>query len=339
MNDEHPLLQPKGPPGSKPAGEAVLGRPGADAESTLPSRAGLDDVGSPVTSDYVLQRASRQTFAERFVHSRRALFGGIFLLLVAAVAIFANYLAPLDPDVIDFNYRLQTPTITGDGLQYILGGDPLGRDILSRIIYGARISLIIGLTAVLLSGTVGMVLGLLAGYYGGKTDEVIMRLADIQLAIPTILLAIALVGILGQSLQNLIIILGITGWVIYARTVRGMVLSVRERQFIEAARTLGADDWRILFRHVLPNVWTPVIVIATQQVGFMIILESALSFLGLGVPPPTPTWGGMIADGRSYLSNAWHVTTMPGLVLMATVLAVNFFGDGLRDVLDPRMRL
>lgn len=279
-----------------------------------------------------------QTFFQRFARSRRAVFGGLFLLLVALGAVLAGQLAPADPELPNISYRLQVPT-AAQGAKYLLGGDGLGRDILSRILFGARISLVIGLAAVVLAGTIGMLLGLLAGYYGGKVDEVIMRLADIQLAIPTILLAIALVGILGPSLRNLILILGITGWVIYARTIRGVVLSVRERQYIEAARTVGADDWRIVFRHVLPNVWTPAIVIASQQVGSMIILESALSFLGLGVPPPTPTWGGMIADGRSYLSTAWHVTTMPGLVLMSTVLAVNFFGDGLRDVLDPRLRL
>jgi len=238
------------------------------------------------------------------------------------------------------NHRLRPPKAVAPSLEkYLLGGDQLGRDILSRIIYGARISLTVGVTAVLLSGSLGMLLGLLAGYYGGRTDEVIMRLADIQLAIPTILLAIALVGVLGPSLRNLILVLGITGWVIYARTIRGVVLSLREQQFVEAARALGSGDRRTLFRCILPNVWTPAIVVASQQVGFMIILESALSFLGLGVQPPTPTWGGMIADGRGYLATAWHVTTFPGLALMATVLAINFFGDGLRDILDPRLRV
>jgi len=284
--------------------------------------------------------ARRDRLVVRFLRSRRAVLGSVFLLVIALVAVCAGVIAPADPEAIDVNHRLRPPKAVAPTLEkYLLGGDQLGRDILSRIIYGARISLTVGVTAVLLSGSLGMLLGLLAGYYGGRTDEVIMRLADIQLAIPTILLAIALVGVLGPSLRNLILVLGITGWVIYARTIRGVVLSLREQQFVEAARALGSGDRRTLFRCILPNVWTPAIVVASQQVGFMIILESALSFLGLGVQPPTPTWGGMIADGRGYLATAWHVTTFPGLALMATVLAINFFGDGLRDILDPRLRV
>jgi len=284
--------------------------------------------------------ARRDRLVVRFLRSRRAVLGSVFLLVIALVAVCAGVIAPADPEAIDVNHRLRPPKAVAPTLEkYLLGGDQLGRDILSRIIYGARISLTVGVTAVLLSGSLGMLMGLLAGYYGGRTDEVIMRLADIQLAIPTILLAIALVGVLGPSLRNLILVLGITGWVIYARTIRGVVLSLREQQFVEAARALGSGDRRTLFRCILPNVWTPAIVVASQQVGFMIILESALSFLGLGVQPPTPTWGGMIADGRGYLATAWHVTTFPGLALMATVLAINFFGDGLRDILDPRLRV
>jgi peptide/nickel transport system permease protein len=284
--------------------------------------------------------ARQARFAGRFLRSRRAVFGSVFLLAITLAAVLAGVISPADPEAVDMNYRLRPPgaAALASG-KFLLGGDQLGRDMLSRIIYGARISLTVGVTAVLLSGSLGLLLGLLAGYYGGRTDEVIMRLADIQLAIPTILLAIALVGVLGPSVPNLILVLGVTGWVIYARTIRGVVLSLREQQFIEAARALGSGDRRTLFRYILPNVWTPAIVVSSQQMGFMIILESALSFLGLGVQPPTPTWGGMIADGRGYLATAPHVTTFPGLVLMATVLAVNFFGDGLRDILDPRLRV
>ena len=296
---------------------------------------------SAASSDTVNEKVppKKDKRVTRFLRSRRAILGSLFLLAIMLAAVFAGAISPANPEVIDMSHRLSPPARGGAYGKFLLWGDQLGRDILSRIIYGARISLTVGVTAVLLSGTLGVLLGLLAGYYGGRTDETIMRLADIQLAIPTILLAIALVGVLGPSLRNLIFVLGVTGWVIYARTIRGVVLSLREQQFVEAARALGSGDRRTLFRYIMPNVWTPAIVVASQQMGFMIIMESALSFLGLGVPPPTPTWGGMIADGRGYLATAWHVTTLPGLVLMATVLAVNFFGDGLRDVLDPRLRL
>jgi peptide/nickel transport system permease protein len=296
---------------------------------------------SQVTSAEEAEQDAHRTPAvgRRFWRSHRAVFGSAFLLMICLCAIFAGAISPADPEAVSINHRLQPPLGLRAGGLYMLGGDQHGRDILSRIIYGARISLLVGVAGVLLSGTLGVLLGLLAGYYGRKVDEAIMRLADIQLAMPTVLLAIALVGVMGPNLRNLILVLGITGWVIYTRTIRGVVLSLRESQFVEAANALGAGDRRILLRHILGNVWTPAVVIGSQQVGFMIILESALSFLGLGVQPPTPTWGGMIADGRGYLATAWHVTTLPGLVLMSTVLAVNFFGDGLRDILDPRLRL
>jgi peptide/nickel transport system permease protein len=275
----------------------------------------------------------------RLFRSRRVIWGGLFLCLIVLVAGLADFLSPANPLTNSLDNRLRPPfTMTADG-HYILGGDALGRDILSRVIWGARISLAIGLTAVLVAGAIGITLGLLAGCYGGRTDEVIMRVADVQLAIPTILLAIALIGVLGPSLRNLVLVLGISGWVLYARTIRSVVLSMRESQFVEAARALAASDFRIIFRHILRNVWTPAIVIASQQMGGMIILESSLSYLGLGVPAPMPTWGSMIADGRNYISIAWHDSTIPGLILISTVLAVNFFGDGLRDVLDPRLRV
>jgi peptide/nickel transport system permease protein len=210
--------------------------------------------------------------------------------------------------------------------------------MLSRLIYGSRVSLLVGATSVVIAGVVGVVLGLLSGYYGGRVDSVISWLANVQLSFPFILLVIALVAVVGAGLMNVIIVLGFASWVIYQRVVRGEVLAIREREFIEAARVLGARDGRILVRHILPNLLTPLIVIATLQVAQMIIAESALSFLGLGVQPGIPSWGSMLADGRNYLTVAWWVATLPGLAIVVTVLAINVLGDWLRDELDPRLR-
>ena len=207
------------------------------------------------------------------------------------------------------------------------------------MIFGSRIALVVGLSAVLISGVLGMIIGLVAGYFGGKVDDFFMRLADIQLAFPFILLAIAVIGVLGANLRNIIIVIGVSSWVVYARVVRGEVLSIRERDFVQAAIALGSRDGRILVRHILPNAFTPWLVVATLDMARVIIIESALSFLGLGVQPPTPTWGGMLADGRVYLSTAWWLATFPGLAILVTVLGINLLGDGLRDTLDPRLKV
>jgi peptide/nickel transport system permease protein len=198
---------------------------------------------------------------------------------------------------------------------------------------------VVGLAAVVISGVLGMVIGLVAGYFGGRMDDFLMRLADVQLAFPFILLAIAIIGVLGPSLQNIIIVIGVSSWVVYARVVRGEVLSIREREYVHAAVALGSRHWRVLVTHVLPNTFTPWLVVATLDMARVIVIESALSFLGLGVQPPTPTWGGMLADGRVYLSTAWWLATFPGLAILITVLGINLFGDGLRDTLDPRLKL
>jgi peptide/nickel transport system permease protein len=276
----------------------------------------------------------------RFWRSRRAVVGAAVILLVVLAAVFANLLAPASPDGLNLAAARQPPLfVDASGRTYLLGSDALGRDILSRILYGARVSLTVGLTAVLLAGAIGVPIGLVAGYFGGKLDAVVMRLADVQLAIPGLLLAIALVAVVGGSVGAIIAILAFTGWVGYARIVRGQVLSLKQQPFVESARCIGVTDGRVIVRHILPNVWTPVIVLATSHVGGVIIAESSLTFLGIGVPRNTPTWGTMIADGRGYMETGWWIATFPGLVLTLTVLAIYFFGDGLRDVLDPRLRL
>jgi peptide/nickel transport system permease protein len=264
-------------------------------------------------------------------------FWSALVVLIAVIAAAAGLVAPHDPYAQATSLRLKPPgTLLADGAPALLGTDQLGRDILSRMIWGARVSLIVGGSSVLLGGLLGVVLGLISGYFGGWPDQLIMRVADVQLAFPSILLAIALAAVLGPGLENLIVALGLTRWVVYARLVRGSVLGVKEREFVSAARALGANHVRTMARHILPNVVTPVIIVGALELGRMIIAESSLSFLGLGVPAPTPTWGGMVADGRNYLHNAWWVSTFPGLAVSVAVLAVGLLGDALRDALDPR---
>ncbi|MCL4459705.1 MAG: ABC transporter permease [Chloroflexi bacterium] len=275
----------------------------------------------------------------RLQRSKTALLGLTIVLVVIASALLAGYLAPHDPTAQNLSKRLLPPFWMSGNMEYLLGTDPLGRDILSRIIYGSRISLLVGLCSVAISGTIGVFLGLLSGYYGGRADSFIMRLADIQLGVPFLVLAIAVVAMLQPGLRNIIIVLGLTGWVLYGRIVRGEVLSVKEREFVEAARAIGAQNHRIIRLHILPNVSTSIIVVGTLQVAHMIIAEASLSFLGLGVQPPTPTWGGMVADGRDYLALAWWVSTVPGVAIFLTVLGINLLGDWLRDSLDPTLKL
>ena len=277
---------------------------------------------------------------KRLARRRTALFGLCVVSIVLVAAAFAPWLTPFDPLEQDINQRLQEPGWqTAEGHVHALGTDHLGRDILARVIFGSRIALVVGLSAVLISGVLGMAIGLVSGYFGGKLDDFFMRLADVQLAFPFILLAIAVIGVLGPSLRNIIIVIGVSSWVVYARVVRGEVLSIREREFVQAAIALGSRDGRVLVRHVLPNAFTPWLVVATLDMARVIVIESALSFLGLGVQPPTPTWGGMLADGRVYLSTAWWLATFPGLAILVTVLGINLLGDGLRDTLDPRLKL
>lgn len=262
------------------------------------------------------------------------------LLLTTIVAAFAPYLAPHDPLHTNLRSRAQPPLpIPGSDIEYPLGTDHLGRDILSRIMYGSRVSLVVGVGAVLVAGVAGVFLGLLSGYFGGWVDTVVMRLADVFLAIPFLLLGMAVVALLGASVLNLILVLGIVRWTAYARIVRGQVLGVREKEFVLAAKACGCSWWRIMFRHILPNVLSSVIVIATLELANMIIYESGLSFLGLGIRPPRPTWGNMLNDGRDYLMTAWWLATLPGLAIFGVVVTLNIVGDWLCDVLDPSLRV
>jgi peptide/nickel transport system permease protein len=280
------------------------------------------------------------TLLRRLVRRRTALFGAAVVVAVMLAAALAPLVSPFDPLEQDIGQRLKEPGWQdAQGRVHALGTDHLGRDILSRIVFGSRIARVVGLAAVVISGVLGMVIGLVAGYFGGRVDDILMRLADIQLAFPFILLAIAVIGVLGPSLRNIIIVIGVSSWVVYARVVRGEVLSIREREYVQAAIALGSQHGRVLWQHVLPNTFTPWLVVATLDMARVIVIESALSFLGLGVQPPTPTWGGMLADGRVYLSTAWWLATFPGLAILITVLGINLFGDGLRDTLDPRLKV
>ena len=266
--------------------------------------------------------------------------GFVVLILLTTVvsALFAPWLAPHDPAQQDVLGKLQPPVWSAEGsTEHLFGTDGLGRDILSRLMYGSRISLLVGTVAVGIGAVLGVTLGLLAGYFGRWVDSVIMRVADVQLSFPFILLALAVIGVLGPSVRNLVLVLGIASWMLYARVVRAEVLSLKEREYVTAAKAIGAASPRVIVRHVLPNVTHVLVVIATLEVARMILMESALSFLGLGIPPPTPSWGGMLNDSQLYMASAWWMTALPGLAIAATVLAVNLLGDHLRDALDPRL--
>lgn len=268
----------------------------------------------------------------------RLYVGGAIVGTTILLALLAPVVAPHDPVVQDLTRRLLPPAFMGGAADHLLGTDSLGRDTLSRLLYGARISLIVGLLAVFVQGGIGIPLGLLAGYRGRAWDMWLSRAMDIQLALPVLVLAIAILGILGPSLEKLILVLGITGWVVYARIARASSLALRETDLVTAARALGARDVRIMSRHVFPNSVTPLSVVGTQQVAAMILAEAALSYLGLGVPPPTPSWGGMVVDGRNYIASAWWISTVPGVTIMFVVLGINLLGDWIADNMNPMMR-
>ena len=263
----------------------------------------------------------------------------ILVFLLVLPGLFAPYLAPHNPIRGSLRARLQPPVwVQGGTITHPLGTDKVGRDILSRIIYGARISLAVSLVAILVSGVIGTALGLMAGYFGGRLDALIMRLVDISLGLPVILLALVFVAAIGASFITVVVVTTVLLWARYARQVRGETLSIRERDFIARARVAGASHFRIMLRYIFPNVINTLTVLATLQIGAVILLESALSFLGAGIPRPTPTWGSMIADGRDLIVVAWWIAMFPGLAIMLTVLSLNLLGDWLRDRLDPKLR-
>ena len=258
--------------------------------------------------------------------------------LLAVLAVVAPWVVQ-DPERQSLRARLKPPTLEGaDGRAHLLGTDHLGRDVLARVIFGSRVSLVVGISAVLVGGLIGSTLGLVAGYRGGRVDEIIMTVADAQLAFPFILLAIGIIAVLGPSFPTLVMVIGLSGWVSYARILRAQVLVLRSREFVEAIRGLGGSMLRVVLRHILPNVLASLVVVATLELARSIVLEATLSFLGLGIQPPTPSWGGMIQEGRDYLDSAWWISTCPGVVLMITSIVISRTGDWLRDVLDPTLR-
>lgn len=259
--------------------------------------------------------------------------GATLVGLMIALTLVAPVVSPYDPNKQALGDRLQPPIVSGGTWSHSLGTDNLGRDMLSRIMVGGRISLLIGFSAVLVSGTVGITLGLVGGYFQGRVDALIMRGADVQLAFPQLLLVILVLVIFGRSIAAIVIVLALADWVIYARMVRGRLMVEREKEYVEAARAIGASSRRIILRHLLPNIAPIVVVIATLQLGVMILLESSLSYVGIGVEPPTSSWGRMLNDGQPYMAIAWWASTLPGIAIFLTVLGINFLGDGLKEAI------
>ncbi len=297
-------------------------------QRTLPAPAPL------LRAEPSVKASRRREFLRELVRNRGAVVGLVLLLVVVGAAISAPVITRYDPIKINPPDRIQPPS-----REHWLGTDQFGRDIYTRVVYGARISLPVGLIAVTIAALTGTLLGLLAGYYGRFVDAAVMRVIDVMLAFPGILLALVVVTILGPSLRNVMIAVGIAEIPRYTRLVRGSVLSARENLYVDAARVIGVRDLTILGRHILPNVVAPIVVLATLSIGTAILAAAGLSFLGLGAQPPRPEWGAMLADGRQFLSSHWWLSAMPGFAIAVTVLAVNLTGDGLRDVLDPRLRV
>jgi len=277
-------------------------------------------------------------FLKTYRRNRVAIIGMILTISFLTMAVLAPFIAPQDPNNGNLLERLRPPCwIEGGTTKYLLGTDSLGRDILSRIIYGSRISFLIGVIVIGLTTTIGTVVGLVSGYFGGKIDAVIQRIVDILLAFPQLVFALAIMAVLGPGIKNIILALVYKGWVTSCRVIRGDVLVAKQEAYVEAGRAMGASNWHILLKSLLPNVMASVIVVASLSIGGVILMEASLSFLGLGVQPPTPTWGGMVSNGRDYIFRAWWITTFPGICILLLVMGFNLMGQGLRDAFDPKL--
>ncbi|UOE53319.1 ABC transporter permease [Cytobacillus oceanisediminis] len=297
-------------------------------------------MSSETTISTVQRRKPWVRWIKLLLQSKTGTVGFFIVSLVIFVAIFADILAPHDPASNNLGDMLKPPVwLDGGSQNYILGTDNLGRDILSRIIYGSRVSLLVGVFSVILAGFIGIIVGLIAGYYGGVIDNLLMRIVDSFLAIPSILFILVVLAVFDPSILVLIIVIGLTNWVTYARVVRGEVLSIKEREFVKASKSIGTNSLTIMLQHILPNILSSFIVISTLSVATTIVLEASLSFLGLGIQPPDVSWGGMLTDGRNYLATNWWLATFPGIAITVTVLGIIFLGDWLRDVLDPRTQV
>jgi ABC-type dipeptide/oligopeptide/nickel transport system permease subunit len=284
--------------------------------------------------------SARRVALRRLLRLRWGLAAAVVMLLIVLSAVFAPWISPHDPLQVNIRHRLAQPAWMANGaMQHPLGTDQVGRDLLSRMIYGGRVSLVVGVASVLLASTIGVLLGLGAGYFGGRVDWTIMTVVNIVLTFPFVLLALAVIAVLGPSLTNMIIVLGVAGWPIYARVIRAETMALVDREFVVASRALGMGHARIIFRQIFPNLISAIVVIATLQVAQVIILESFLSFLGLGIKPPTPAWGNMLGEGRLYMLNSWWIATFPGLAIFVATLAINLMGNALRDWLDPHLKL
>jgi peptide/nickel transport system permease protein len=297
---------------------------------------------SPVDPDALVQRArpkSREIYWRALLHDKLALISAIFIILLVLSAIFAPIVAPHDPEKGGLSTRNDPPmTESADGPPYLLGTDALGRDQLSRLLFGARVSLAVGFASVLISGTIGVLLGLLAGYYRGIVDDIIMRFVDLQMGFPSLLMALLVLYVLGAGMWKIIFVLAVTRWMVYARITRSLVLSYREALFVESARSMGCSDRRVLFLHIFPNLLSPLLVLATLEFATMILTEASLSFLGLGIQPPQSSWGLMLAQGRGYVTSAWWLVTFPGLFILLTALSLNLLATWVRAVTDPVTR-